>query len=211
MRSGARTFILATVLLAGCGSSTASTSVPAAPIATTTTSVATVGEPKAEEVDVANKAAAAPVLPVTVLDHVGNEVTIAAVDRIIPLDGTVAEVVFALGLGANVVATDLSATYPPEADALPEIGYQRSLTAESIARFAPTVLLATEIAGRDDLRRLGYPLVIVPNEASPEGPAAKIRASLRRLVFPSAARRWPSSWRRPSPPIVWNPLTTRPS
>ena len=88
MRSGARTFILATVLLAGCGSSTASTSVPAAPIATTTTSVATVGEPKAEEVDVANKAAAAPVLPVTVLDHVGNEVTIAAVDRIIPLDGT---------------------------------------------------------------------------------------------------------------------------
>ena len=188
MRSGARTFILATVLLAGCGSSTASTSVPAAPIATTTTSVATVGEPKAEEVDVANKAAAAPVLPVTVLDHVGNEVTIAAVDRIIPLDGTVAEVVFALGLGANVVATDLSATYPPEADALPEIGYQRSLTAESIARFAPTVLLATEIAGPegalDDLRRLGYPLVIVPNESSPEGPAAKIRAVAAALGVP---------------------------
>ena len=80
-------------------------------------------------------AAAAPVLPVTVLDHVGNEVTIAAVDRIIPLDGTVAEVVFA-GLGANVVATDLSATFTrgrrPSGD-----WYQRSLTAESIARLLP--------------------------------------------------------------------------
>ena len=64
---------------------------------------------------------------------------------------------------------DLSATYPPEADARWRL-VQRSLTAESIARFAPTVLLATEIAGPegalDDLRRLGYPLVIVPNEAS---------------------------------------------
>ena len=179
MRSGARLFTLTTVLLAGCGSSPASTSGPAALIATTTSSVATVDETKAEE-EVANKADAAPVLPVTVVDHVGNEVTIAAVERIIPLDGTVTEVVFALGLGDNVVATDLSATYPPEADALPEIGYQRSLTAESIARFAPTVLLATEIAGPegalDDLRRLGYPLVIVPNKSSPEGPADKIRA-----------------------------------
>ncbi|MEM7338722.1 MAG: ABC transporter substrate-binding protein [Actinomycetota bacterium] len=118
--------------------------------------------------------------PITVVDETGSEVVIESVERIIPLDGTVAEVVFALGLGDNVVATDLSATYPAEADALPEIGYQRSLTAESIAAFAPTVLLATDIAGPpevlDDLRRLGYPLVIVPNESSPTGPADKIRA-----------------------------------
>lgn len=121
-----------------------------------------------------------PSLPVTIVDHLGEEVTVESVERIIPLDGTVAEVVFALGLGNNVVATDLSATYPPEADALPEIGYQRALAAEPIAAFAPTVLLATEIAGPaetiEDLRRLGYPVVIVPNEATPEGPAAKIRA-----------------------------------
>ena len=81
-------------------------------------------------------------------DAVGNTITITSVERIIPLDGSVAEVVFALDLGANVVATDRSATWPPEASELPQIGYQRSLLAEPIAGFTPTVLIGTEIAGR---------------------------------------------------------------
>ena len=129
-----------------------------------------------------------PVLPVVVTDLTGTEVTINSVDRIIPLDGTVAEVVFALGLGGRVVATDMSATFPPEADALPEIGYQRALTAESIATYSPTVLLATEIAGPpgviDDLRRLGFPVVIVPNQSGPGGPPEKIRAVAQALGVP---------------------------
>ena len=117
---------------------------------------------------------------VTVIDELGNDVTMTSIDRIIPLGGTVAAVVFALGVCDNVVATDLSATYSPEADALREIGYQRSLTAESITAFAPSVMLATHIAGPEEtievLRRLGLTLVIVPNEATAQGPAAKIRA-----------------------------------
>ena len=121
-----------------------------------------------------------PALPITVVDKTGAEVIIESTERIIPLDGDVAEVVFALGLGGSVVATDLSATYPPEADALPEIGYQRAISAETVASYKPTVLLATDIAGPpealDDLRRLGYPLVIVPNEATPTGAGRKIRA-----------------------------------
>lgn len=118
--------------------------------------------------------------PLTIVDETGAEIVVTSIERIIPLDGTVAEVVFALGLGDHVVATDLSATYPPEADALPEIGYQRALAAETIAAHTPTVLLATDIAGPpealDDLRRLGYPLVIVPNPSTPTGAGQKIRA-----------------------------------
>ncbi|MEC7366504.1 MAG: ABC transporter substrate-binding protein, partial [Actinomycetota bacterium] len=110
-------------------------------------------------------------------------------ERIIPLDGSVAEVVFALNLGANVVATDRSATWPPEASELPQIGYQRSLLAEPIAGFTPTVLIGTEIAGPektlDDLRRLGYPVVIVPSEATMQGPAEKIRAVAEALGVPN--------------------------
>ena len=53
-----------------------------------------------------------PVLPITVIDDLGNEVFIESVERIIPLDGSVAEVIFALGMGKNVVATDISATWP---------------------------------------------------------------------------------------------------
>ena len=130
-----------------------------------------------------------PVLPVTVTDALGNTVTINSVERIIPLDGSVAEVIFALNLGANVVATDRSATWPPEAAELPQIGYQLSLLAEPIAGFTPTVLIGTEIAGPektlDDLRRLGYPVVIVPNPATMQGPAEKIRAVAEALGVPN--------------------------
>ena len=126
--------------------------------------------------------------PLTIADETGAEIVVTSIERIIPLDGDVAEVVFALGLGGNVVATDLSATYPPTADALPEIGYQRALAAETIASHEPTLLLATDIAGPpealDDLRRLGYALVIVPHEATPTGAGHKIRAVAAALGIP---------------------------
>lgn len=100
--------------------------------------------------------------------------------RIVPLDGDLAEVVFALGQGDRVVATDISATYPPQADALPEIGYQRALAAEPIAEFEPTLVLATDIAGPpevlDELERLGIDVVMILTESSPQGPGDKIRA-----------------------------------
>jgi len=129
-----------------------------------------------------------PVLPITVIDDLGNEVFIESVERIIPLDGSVAEVIFALGMGKNVVATDISATWPLEADELPKIGYQRALNAEPIAAFSPTVLLGTEIAGPaqtiEDLRRLGYPVVIIPSNSDPKGPGEKIRAVAKALGVP---------------------------
>jgi heme transport system substrate-binding protein len=129
-----------------------------------------------------------PRLPVTLADASGNVVTVESIDRIIPLDGDLAEVVFALGLGDRVVATDLSATFPPEADALPEIGYQRSLSAEPIAAFEPTVLLATDLAGPpetlDQLRDLGYPLVMIDRPRDASGPATKIRQVAEALGVP---------------------------
>ena len=106
-------------------------------------------------------------------------------ERIVPVDGDLAEVVFALGLGDQVVATDLSATYPPEADALPQIGYQRALTAEPIAAFEPTLVLATDLAGPpetlDQLRALDIPVTVIEREPTLEGPAAKIRAVAEAL------------------------------
>ncbi len=67
--------------------------------------------------------------------------------RIIPVNGDIAEVVYALGLGDQVVATDISATYPDEAHDTPKIGYQRTLTAETILAFEPTVVIADDRAG----------------------------------------------------------------
>ncbi len=129
-----------------------------------------------------------PVLPVKLTDDTGTDVTITSIDRIIPVDGDLAEIVFALGLGDNVVATDLSATYPPEADALPQIGYQRALSPEPIAAFEPTVVLATDLARPveviDQLRSLTIPVVLIERQVTLDGPAAKIRAVASALGVP---------------------------
>lgn len=131
---------------------------------------------------------AAPVMPVTITDAGGKTVTITSAQRIIPLDGDIAEVVFALGLGDNVVATDLSATYPPEADAKPEIGYQRALAAEPILAFSPTVLIGTMLAGPPEVieqLRATTPVVMLDIPATLDGPAAKVRAVAKALGVPA--------------------------
>src|SRR6056297_1738613 len=132
---------------------------------------------------------------VTARDHGDVDVPPAALsrddgsgDRIVPLDGDLAEIVFALGRGGSVVATDISATYPPAADAMPEIGYQRALVPEPIVEFAPTIVLATDLAGPPEtleaLERLGIPVEIMPSEDSPNGPGDKIRAVAAAIGVP---------------------------
>jgi iron complex transport system substrate-binding protein len=124
--------------------------------------------------------ATAPALPVTRTDATGTVVTVESIARIVPVDGDLAEIVFALGLGDHVVATDISATYPAAAEALPDIGYQRALNPEPIAAFEPTVVLATDLARPtetlDQLRLLGIPVVVIDPQKTLDAPAAKIQA-----------------------------------
>jgi iron complex transport system substrate-binding protein len=131
---------------------------------------------------------AEPVLPVTITDETGESVTVDDVSRIIPVNGDVAEVVFALGLGDRVVATDLSATYPPEADARPEIGYQRALVAETILAHEPTVVIGDSLAGPpgalDEVRAVDVPVVITEYPRDVDGAARKIRAIATALGVP---------------------------
>lgn len=107
-----------------------------------------------------------PQLPVTVTDVNGIEVTVSDVSKIIPLNGDIAEIVYVLGLGGNVVATDTSATYPPEAEAAPKIGYQRTLAAEGILALSPTVVIGDETAGPpevlEQIASAGVAVVILP-------------------------------------------------
>ena len=132
---------------------------------------------------------AAPALPVVHRNPDGTEVRIDDVSRLVVLNGDIAEVVFALGLGDHVVATDMSATYPPEADALPEIGYQRSLNAEGILAQQPTAILATADAGPpnviEQVRAAGIPVAVVPNPHDINAPIVKIRAVATALGIPA--------------------------
>ncbi len=131
-------------------------------------------------------------LPVTITDGTGTQVTIESIDRIVPVDGDLAEIVFALGLGDRVVATDLSATYPPEVDGVPDIGYQRALNAEPIAAVEPTVVLATDLAQPvetlEQLRDLGIAVVVIDREFTLDGPARKVMAVAEALGVPERGR-----------------------
>jgi iron complex transport system substrate-binding protein len=114
----------------------------------------------------------------------------ADTSRIIPVTGDLAEVVYALGFGDDVVATDISATYPPGAADAPKIGYQRTLDAETILAFEPTLVLADDRAGPpevfDALRAAGVEVVTVPYHADLEAPAYKVRAVAATLGVPDA-------------------------
>ena len=169
------------------------------------------GDPTTASTDTVTSvtADAAPALPVTLTDSTGSEVTVTSVDRIVPVDGDLAEIVFALGLGDQVVATDISATYPPEADALPDIGYQRALNAEPIAAVEPTVVLATDLAQPpetlEQLRRLRDPVVVIERQPALDGPGRQDRAVAdvaRSTRARRAVGRRPRTTRsRPPPPM----------
>jgi iron complex transport system substrate-binding protein len=203
---------VAALLLAGCGddddsaaadAATAVTSAPAttAPSATTgaagtgttaasTTEGSTAG-PATTAAPTSTTAATetAPVLPTKHTNPDGTVVEVTDTSRIVVANGDLAEVVFALGLGDLVVATDVSATYPPEAAALPKIGYQRTLSAEGILSQRPSLVLADTNAGPPEVltqvHGAGVPVVVTEVDTSMEGPANKIRAVAAALGVPA--------------------------
>jgi len=127
---------------------------------------------------VASPAAASPVLPVTFTDGTGTDVTITDVSRIVPLGGDIAEILWDLGLGQNIVGADVTATYPPSLQDLPSIGFGRQLSAEGILSLEPTVVIGDKTAGPatviKQIRDAGIPVVIINSYTDTQAPFEKI-------------------------------------
>lgn len=86
--------------------------------------------------------------PVEVTDANGKSVVINSTERIIGLNGSTTEILFALGLDANIVGCDASSTYPRGVkEKLPSVGYQYRLNAEGILSLKPTLVI-----GREDVK-----------------------------------------------------------
>ena len=104
-----------------------------------------------------------PVLPITVDSADGRSVTVTDVSRIVVLQGNIAEVTFALGLGDNVVGRDISATFDEAAD-VPLVTRAHDVSAESVLSLRPTVVLADTDTGPPEaiehVRNVGVPLVV---------------------------------------------------
>lgn len=62
--------------------------------------------------------------------------------RIVSVSKQYTEIMFALGAQADLVAVDVSSTFPPEARALPTVGYHRALSVEGMLAARPTLILS---------------------------------------------------------------------
>jgi len=90
--------------------------------------------------------------------------------RIISVGGDVTEIVYALGYGDQVVATDSTSVHPPAALETPKVGYVRELAAESLLSLRPSLLILGGAAGPEtvveQLRSLGLNMLEMETEYS---------------------------------------------
>jgi iron complex transport system substrate-binding protein len=167
-----------TLLVVACGdgegADTTSTSLGAA--ASTTTS----GVTTTSNADEPTSTSGGEVANFTGAD--GVEVSVSDTSRIVSLNGDITEIIYELGLGENVVAVDVTTTYPEEAAAKNEtgetVGFAQQLTAEAVLRFDPTIVIGdTQVAPAgviEKLRQAGVPVVIIETQTTLDGVETKI-------------------------------------
>ncbi len=105
--------------------------------------------------------------------------------RLLTLGGSVTEIVVALGAGDLLIARDSTSTYPPEVEALPDVGYVRALSPEGVLSVAPDLILSEKGAGPAEtiavLEAAGVEFVTMPDDPTPQGVLDKIDAVAQAL------------------------------
>ncbi|MFG2433221.1 hemin ABC transporter substrate-binding protein [Streptomyces sp. NPDC048508] len=133
-----------------------------------------------------------PRLPVTVRSSGGRKVTVEKADRIVPLSGSLSEIVFTLGLGDHVVARDITATFD-QAKKLPVVTRNHDVSAESVLSLHPDLVLAERTTGPDEameqIRDAGVPVLVVDPAQGLQDVGPRIRAVADALGVPAAGKR----------------------
>ena len=123
-------------------------------------------------------------LVATLISTVGFA-SLANADRLVSIDGSLTEIIYALGADADLVGVDTTSTYPPAATELPDVGYMRALSAEGILSLAPDRVITTADAGPADalsqLQAAGIDINILDNTPTLAGLVSKIQATAAAL------------------------------
>jgi iron complex transport system substrate-binding protein len=149
--------VIALILAACSGAATPSTS-PSAPAATATPVATVAPSPSASPVAA---------FPATLTDDEGTAVTIAsAPQKIVSLTPATTEILFALGAGDRIVATDESSDFPAEAVALPDVATFSSVDTEKVVAAGADLVVAgglgfTPADAITKLRSLGVPVLVI--------------------------------------------------
>ena len=133
-----------------------------------------------------------PRLPVTVRSFGGPRTTVEKADRIVPLSGSLSEIVFTLGLGDRVVARDITATFD-QAKKLPVVTRNHDVSAESVLSLHPDLVLAESTTGPDEameqIRDAGVPVLVVAPARGLADVGPRIRTVADALGVPAAGKR----------------------
>ncbi|MFF2083455.1 hemin ABC transporter substrate-binding protein [Nocardia sp. NPDC058176] len=138
--------------------------------------------------------APAPRLPTTVRSFDGTEVTVTDASRIIAVDryGTIAQTVWALGLGDNLVGRSTTAAFPAVLHVPNVAGGNGALSIEAVLAQRPSVFLtdttSTTPAVREQLRAAGVTVVYFDPQRTMDGVVPQIEAVAAALGVPDAGK-----------------------
>ena len=116
-----------------------------------------------------------PVFPTTVAASNGSVTVEREPTRIVSLDPTATEDLYAIGAGTQVVAVDQDSDYPPGAPVTSLSGLTPNI--EAIAKYDPSLVVASQNSGGlvSGLGKLGVPVLIEPAVAT-------LNAAYRQIV-----------------------------
>lgn len=99
--------------------------------------------------------------------------------KIVTVGGSATEIVYALGAGDKLVGVDTSSVYPEAATKLPQVGYQRTLSAEGVISLKPSLVIITPDAGPppaiQQIENAGVRIIRINNDLTVDGAKTKIR------------------------------------
>lgn len=93
--------------------------------------------------------------------------------RIVSAGGSITEILYALGMASQIVATDTSSSFPQSAKNLPKVGYYRQLSTEGVLKMMPTHVFAVKGVGPEavlkQLKTMGVSLHVFEHDSSAKG------------------------------------------
>jgi iron complex transport system substrate-binding protein len=99
--------------------------------------------------------------------------------KIVSVNGTLSEILAAIGLEQNIVGVDVTSTFPASLKSKPKIGHNRNLSVEGILALGPDVVtgLSSDVNPElaSQLKSAGVKLVLFTQELTPAGTKKLIR------------------------------------
>ncbi len=91
----------------------------------------------------------------------------AAPQRIVSLTPHITEMLFAIGAGKQIIATDQASDYPDEVKKLPKVANYQSLNSESLLAAKPDLVVAwgsTQALMQQQIQALGIPMLLLKSQ-----------------------------------------------